>query len=196
MESLTKLQIIETLQSNRISLITPKDYQRIFKIQNTNTAYKSLQRLCRRGVLDRIKDGLYLLKNSGLHEFTIANAIIYPSYVSLESALSRYGILSQFPFAVTSVTLKKSREVQYVKTYEYTRVSPSLYFGFQKESGYLIARPEKALIDMVYLCSKGLRKISFTDLDYDAINKTVFYAYCQKIHNPQFQGFLKQVVHL
>jgi len=196
MESLNKLQIIETLHSKHISLITPKDYQRIFKIQNTNTAYKSLQRLRTCGLLDRIKDGLYLLKNSGLHDFTIANAIICPSYVSLESALSRYGILSQFPFTVTSITFKKSREIQYIKTYEYTRVSPFLYFGFQKESGYLIASPEKALIDMIYLCSKGLRKISFTDLDYNVINKTVFYKYCQKINNPQFNGFLKQVIHL
>jgi predicted transcriptional regulator of viral defense system len=196
MESLNKLQIIRTLQSHHISFITPKDFQRIFSIQNTNTAYKALQRLYEGNVLERIKDGLYMVKNSGLHDFTIANTLINPSYVSLESALSRYGILSQFPFIVTSITLKKSREIQYGKAYEYTKVASSLYFGFQKESGYLIANPEKALLDMIYLCSKGLRKIDFTDLDYTSVNKKLFSVYCKKIVNAQFKGYIKQNVHI
>jgi hypothetical protein len=97
---------------------------------------------------------------------------------------------------VTSITIGKSREVQFIKTYEYIHISPSVYFGFRKESGYLIATPEKALLDMVYLCSKGLRAIDFMDLDYTGVNKKLFSAYCNKIQNAQFKGYLKQNIHI
>ena len=50
----------------------------------------------------------------------------------------------------------------------------------------LIASPEKALLDMIYIVSKGLRRIEFEDLDYSRINKRDFHKMCQKIDYRHF----------
>jgi hypothetical protein len=57
----------------------------------------------------------------------------------------------------------------------------------------LIASPEKALLDMIYIVSKGLRRVEFEDLDYSPINKRGFHKMCQKIGYPPFLNKLKEI---
>lgn len=192
MASLLAFKIEKTFRDEGIALVTKNDLRRRFVIRDNNTAYKMLQRLTAKGLLTRIQGGLYQVSDSPVHDFTLANTIVTPSYVSLESALSRYGILSQFPFVITSVTPKKGKKVETTsKTFEYAHLAPDLFSGFIKEDDYLIATPEKALFDMVYLAAKGLRSVSIEELDLAIIEKKQFTGYCNRVHAPLFTRYLK-----
>ena len=76
-----------------------------------------VKRLLKKGEIIALKKGLYvsklyllgLGKNPGLKERYLeylANIMRYPSYVSLEYALAKYGVIPEGVFALTSVTLK------------------------------------------------------------------------------------------
>src|SRR3990167_8806067 len=109
METLTTIHIIQILRKKTISLFTLSDFGRLFNIHNKQTLYKILQRLEKKKIITQLIKGkyLFLLSSKAPHDFTIANFIYQPSYVSLESALSLYGIITSFPYTITSVTTKK-----------------------------------------------------------------------------------------
>lgn len=192
MDSLSALEIYRTLLVEGIALLTTSDMRRRFKITSVNTAYKMLNRLVIKGLLTRIHGGVYQVSDRPVHDFALANAMVAPSYVSLESALSRYGILSQAPFLVTSVTVKKGKNIEMAtKTLDYVHIAPNLFMGFVKEQNYLIATPTKALFDTVYLTAKGLRSVHLDELDLTTIDKNMFYDYCKIVKAPQLKEYLK-----
>lgn len=45
-----------------------------------------------------------------------------------------------------------------------------LFFGYEKKDGYLIAVPEKALLDQAYLAAKGLRRFPIDEYDLSDLN--------------------------
>lgn len=99
----------------------------------------------------------------------MANFIYEPSYVSFESALSFYGILSH---------LKQSCLKNFDrKTYKYYRLKKELFWGYLKENKYLIAEKEKALADQLYLASKGLKKVHLEEYNLSLIDKTKLKSY-------------------
>ncbi len=86
----------------------------------------------------------------------LTNVLRRQSYISLESALVERGVISQNPSSLLCVTLDypqsfQSKSVSIV----YRRISPDLYWGFEEKATrynkYLIAEPEKALLDWIYL---------------------------------------------
>lgn len=117
--------------------------------------------------LIRLKKGLYVVapdySKMEISRELIANHLYGPSYLSLESALSYYGLIPERVYNVRSVTAKRARKYSTpLGAFEY-RTVPVDYFpiGIQQEetdskSMFLIAAPEKALCDMMVLTS-GLR---------------------------------------
>lgn len=190
MTSLKKIDVYRVLQSSELALFSKHDIQQLFDIPNENTAYKLIGRLEQGNVLQRLKPGIYQLTDAKTHDFVLANHLYRQSYISLESALSRYGLLGQFPFVVTSVTTSRSRAIETNKSFEYVHIAPHLYFGFVKEEDYLIATPEKALFDALYFMSKGLRSFPLDEMDLSATHTKTFKQYCKQTHIGQFQRFL------
>jgi predicted transcriptional regulator of viral defense system len=85
-----------------------------------------------------------------------ANELYYPSYLSFESALSRYGILSQIPYTLTFATNRRSkRTLLRDREVEYRQLKKEYFFGYKLEKGLYIAEPEKAVLDQLYMISKG-----------------------------------------
>ena len=193
MASLSALSIHRTLKTKNIPLFDTTSFQRLFQISNSNTAYKTIQRLTKQKIIERIAPGKYLVTDLYPHKFTIANFIYSPSYISLESALNYYGILPQFPFTITSVTPRKKKTIHHHTTYTYTHLSPQLYWGFTKHQSFLIADPEKALIDLLYLSAKGLATISLDELDLSSIDLKKFQLYASKINTPQFKNLIRRL---
>lgn len=117
--------------------------------------------------LIRLKKGLYVVapkvSKSEISRELIANHLYGPSYISLESALSYYGLIPERVYNVRSVTTKRAKQYTTpLGEFDY-RTVPENYFsiGIQQEktnskSIFLIASPEKALCDMILLTS-GLR---------------------------------------
>lgn len=189
MGTISKTKAIQILHQKRINLFNVSDAKKIFGIKKENTLYKFLQRLEKEKVIERIAKGKYHFLFREINDFELANFLINPSYISLESALSFYGILSQFPYTITSLTPLKSRKIILKgKEYEFLHLDKKYFFGFQKLNHFLIALPEKALLDELYFVSKKLRKIHFEDLNLAEIKKTCLKKFIQ---NYKFLPFLK-----
>jgi len=115
-----------------------------------------------KGVLLPIRRGLYVLgpdeREGPISLPLVANILYGPSYVSLEFALSRYGLIPEGVFDVTSVTLKRSRMIATpLGRFSYRHLPhPAYGIGVRMEQGesgvsFLLASPEKALCDLVML---------------------------------------------
>jgi len=189
---LSQTTIIEKLRQKEISLFTASDFKKIFQIKKENTAYKILERLTKRRILKRLTKRKYLFTFLESDDFQIANFLYSPSYISLESALSFYGIITQFPYQITSITPKKTKIIKTLnKEFSYVHIKPELFFGYEKKEKFLIALPEKALFDYLYLCSKGLRNFEKNDFDLKIIDKKKFLSLLKETKREKLMRFLK-----
>lgn len=128
-----------------------------------------ITRLIASGEIVRIKKGLYCFgeafrRNPICREY-LANLIYGPSYVSLDYALALHGLIPEHVETVTSVTTRRSRCFDTpLGHFSYRTLSPQRYaVGVIREvSGvmpFLVASPEKALVDKIWSDSrfKGTR---------------------------------------
>lgn len=172
MEAISKLDAIKILHQKKVTFFDVVDAGKIFGIEKSKTLYVLLQRLEKDGVINRIVNGKYYFALKEYNEFELANFLVNPSYISLESALSFYGILPQFPYTITSLTPLKTKKINYQdKEYEYSHLDTGYFWGFLKKDKFLIASPEKALLDELYFMAKKLRNIHLQDLNLKAIDR-------------------------
>lgn len=93
------------------------------------------------------------------HAFEVANTLVRPSYVSLESALTFHGLIPEAVYVTTSVTTARTSHFYTpLGTFDYRHISTGLMWGYAEERvaahashTALVARPEKALLDLVHL---------------------------------------------
>lgn len=166
METITKDEFIHTLREKGISLFTYADIRKIFGV-GASTAKSLLGRLKDKNIIESLVRGKYrfLLAEQPAEDFEIANFIYAPSCVSLESALSYYGIVDQVPYQITSVTPRKTRGFEVgVKTFAYAHIKPKFFCDYKREGGFLIAKPQKAVFDFLYLVYKGARSSNNIEL--------------------------------
>ena len=142
-----------------------------------------LSALAKKGELIRLKNGLYAIasKARGISPEYIAFKLYGPSYVSLEWAMNRHGIMPDVPFHVTSVTAKPTRTFKTPwGNFYYRTIKKDYFFGYEKHEDvrgepYLMADVEKTIIDYLYLHSdikdaddiEGLRFNPFTMEELD-----------------------------
>ena len=158
MESLSTTDVIKLLQRQPTPLFSLSDFERILGIENRRTLYKKIQRLEDKKIIQRLIKGKYRFLLSTVDDFTMANFLYQPSYVSLETALSFYGIITGFPYQITSITTQKARSFDIdSKEFKFSRISPALFWGWEKKEDFLIAEKEKALLDYLYFGLKGFR---------------------------------------
>ena len=120
----------------------------------------NLTRWCGKGLLVKLRNQYYAFPEyRQVPDFSryVANRIYAPSYISLHSALSFYGMIPEEVVQLTSVTTLKTAKFENVfGTFHYQNVKTPLYFGYeiktmQNGRGLLFATPEKALLDLLYL---------------------------------------------
>ena len=114
----------------------------------------------KKGYLIRLKNGIYAFSREReiLRGEAIAFLLYQPSYLSLESALAWYGFIPEIVYAYTSITARITRTFENVcGRFIYRHVKSDLFWGYvqmKTEHGpYLLAEPEKALLDYFYLNS-------------------------------------------
>jgi len=137
--------------------------------------------LVKDGVLIRLKRGVYqpVFQDRKLEK--VANELYYPSYLSFESALSRYGILSQTPYVLTFATSKPSKRLNLGdKEVEYRQLKKEYFFGYILENGIYVAEPEKALLDHLYMISRGLSADQISELSLIGLDKNKLIKYSRK----------------
>ncbi|UCH01130.1 MAG: hypothetical protein JSU78_04070 [Deltaproteobacteria bacterium] len=142
-------------------------------------------RYVKKGLLMRLKRGLYArtetlghLGQLGL--FHIANMLQVPSYISLMTALSYYGITTQGQRgSFESISVKRTKTFEAGDlSFHYSKIRPDLYRGFIKRDGVFIARPEKALLDSFYLASMGRYALDGSSLDLTKVDEEMLADFC------------------
>ncbi len=132
---------------NNIKTVFPDfNSRRLYEWQKTNK-------------LKKIKNGSYVFSDKNFDESEvnfISNRLREPSYISLEYALSYYGLIPETVFVRTSITTKKTTFVKSViGNFNYRSIKENLFFGYvmtgRGNSQFKIAEPEKALLDFLYL---------------------------------------------
>ena len=144
----------------------------------------------RNGFIIRIKRNLYVVSqkvhNQEISRELTANHLYGPSYISLESALSYYGLIPERVYSVRSICTKMYKTYNTpLGHFEYIKM-PEKYFqiGIRQEIienqyAFLIATPTKALCDMMVATPnlrlqsvKAMRNYLTKDLriDFDTLN--------------------------
>lgn len=126
--------------------------------------FDKINELIKQGILVLVKNGLYIPGPaslvSGPEPFLLANHIWGPSYVSLESAMSYWGLIPERVYEISSVTTMLSKTYN-TPTGRYSYIHmPSPYYamGIQQRKlsdrqHILIASPEKSVCDKVVATS-------------------------------------------
>ncbi|KKP80238.1 MAG: hypothetical protein A2271_02930 [Candidatus Moranbacteria bacterium RIFOXYA12_FULL_35_19] len=133
----------------------------------------------KKGYIKKITKGYYIFSDTQINEsvlFIIANKIFDPSYISLEMALSYYGLIPEGVYSITSVITKKTyKPVSSLGQFSYHRIKPELMFGYQlvayQNHNFKIAEIEKSILDYFYVNSKLKTRGEFEEL---RINKDIF----------------------
>jgi len=188
------LQILRILEDTDKNIFTTQDLKKILEVQNTNTLYKTVERLIRKNILVRITKGIYFVSTKTPDEFEIATFLKRPSYVSLESALNFYGILIQSPYQIISVTPKRGGKIIFKdKEFLFYHILPEYFWGYKKMNNFLIAEPEKAIIDEIYFESKGRETIDFKECDLSSINRKKLKEYAKKVDWLPFHKLFRKI---
>lgn len=120
----------------------------------------NLVRWVKQGLLVRLKNGLYTfpecLEESGF-AYVAAGCMHRPSYISLHAALAFYGLIPEAVASITSVSTRKTATFgNNLGYFTYQQIKPDVFqkydllFTAQKRR-FKMARPEKALVDLLYL---------------------------------------------
>ena len=130
-----------------------------------------LHRMTGKGIVQRLANGYYANPFSPPSLDEVSMILKKPSYISMETALNKYGILPQTVYAYTMVTTDHPYSFNALGTvFEYHQVQPVYFFGYQEKTQHaFIADPEKALLDLIYLRhfkrSKQKRQLMYSQLD-------------------------------
>jgi len=188
METYNLIALTKKLYESPLALFTTKTLRDLSGVNVPQATFFSLlSRLTRQNILQKLERDKYLLAGGRVHDFNIANFLYEPSYVSLEAALNFHGVLSQFPYEIASITPRKSvTKMLNGKTYRYVRIKKTLFWGYEPLQGFLIAQPEKALLDLLYLQSKGLAIAHTDEMDTSKLDQTRLAAYTEQF--PAMKG--------
>ena len=180
-----KIKNLPTFSSSLFSSIT----------DDVDTLRVQLTKWKKKGLVIQLKKGLYVLGDKEREiepsNFYLANQIIIPSYISLESALSYYGLIPEFVASITSITIRKTcRFKNQFGTFIYQHIKSEGFTGFDlkksNDLNILIACPEKAVVDFLYL---NLHE--FTIKNKDIFKKSYRFQNCNNLSLRKIKYYAK-----
>lgn len=158
----------------------------------------------RKNLLIQLRRGVYILKEnqSRISKFALAHILYNPSYISLSSAMSFYGLIPDVVGQVTSITTKKTYAFKNefgVFTFSHIKKEVFDCFIHQKDENgldFFIAKPEKALIDYIYFNKvktidelfESYRLQSFENLNFEMLTELA-----KKINTNYINNIVKEL---
>ena len=99
------------IRSKRLSLFSRRDIEVLFGL-SPNAATMLLHRYSKRGIIVRVKRGMYAVEGAVPPELYIANQLYSPSYISREFALSYHRVIPETVYEITSVTTRDTAQFE------------------------------------------------------------------------------------
>lgn len=131
----------------------------------------------RKNYIRKLINKWYLFAETPVEEmllYRISNCLCRPSYVSLESALGFYHLIPEGVYSQQAITTRKTNSYKTpLGVFNYRTLKPAFFFGYRilhkDKLPVLMAEPEKALLDYLYLTGSLL---SLKDMKALRINVT------------------------
>lgn len=132
---------------------------------------RAIHRLMQKGLIHKLGKGLYAnsFNTPSLEE--VACVLYPPAYISLESALFMQSILEQAPQIVTCVSMNKTKTFHTtLGDIAYHHIKRELFLGYKIDDRVLIALPEKAALDFIYLQRQNGLEPKFNEWNCENLN--------------------------
>jgi predicted transcriptional regulator of viral defense system len=150
---MNQTEALQRIQQLGVSAFETRDISALLHVRPANASVL-LARLASRGFVRRLARGRWSIGTRPNRE-QLAEQVAAPSptYISLQSALFRHGLIEQVPEILYAVTLGRARKVRTpFGTVSLHRLPPALFGGFEMAAdGTKMATAEKALFDLLYL---------------------------------------------
>lgn len=169
-----------------------------------------------KGFIKKIIRGYYLFSDTPVDEeilFKISNQIYYPSYISLESALSYYNLIPETVYGITAISTRKTYQFKTdLGNFSFRSITPKLFFGYDliknKKYHTKIASIEKTILDYFYFNShlQSINDFSSLRINREAmteqVNENKLFEYLKEINQKRlnerinnFWRYIKDVKH-
>lgn len=180
---------------------------------NPGSVRVQLSRWTKSGWVFQLRRGLYAIappfQKVKPHPFLVANLMQRASYVSIQSALAFHGLIPDIVHTTLSVsTGRPERRETPLGIFEFRHIQSELLRGYrmmelqgpkQPSQQALVATPEKALLDLVYLLPRadtlnylhGLRLQNLERLDLDELHRQA-----EIFNTPKMQRATEAILHL
>jgi len=167
-----------------------------------------LSRWIKAGKIYQLRRGLYSIappyQRQQPHPFLVANHLQKASYVSLQSTLSFYGLIPEVVNITTSVSTGRPERLDTpLGAFEFRHIKTELLFGYRMtelgEQSALIATPEKALLDLIYLQPGGDSLTYLKELrlqNTEKLDKDLLRRQSEKFNTPKLQNAVKGILQL
>lgn len=150
------MKYIDFINSFKEPIFTLQD----LKICGIEVSSVQLSQWTKNRYLIKLKNGVYVFseRKDLLSMEAISHSLFEPSYISLERALSRHGLIPEIVYNCTALTTRKTKTIKNdFGVFIFRNIKKDLFFGYNtihEEGGvYFLAEPEKALLDYLYLNS-------------------------------------------
>lgn len=165
--------MLDQFNNDELVIFTTREFA-IHSGLSMSAAAKRLPRLAEKKLLTKITKGVWA--NTGhpyFHPLSCAPYLLgkEQGYVSFLTALHLHGVVSQIPKTIQVATTGRARSLDSpVGRYEFFQIKPELMqqgtVWSETHLPYLIATPEKALLDTLYLSTRKNRRFaSLPELD-------------------------------
>jgi len=150
MKELSLYKIRDMALKNNVPVYNVNEFSNLIQ-KNNKIAIVYMNRLIKNDLATKLINGKISFIND---DFIIASQLIYPSYISINSALLFHKLAQQVPDKVECVTTINS--INYNKLgILYHKIKPELFFGYKRynynNSYIFVANPDKAVLDGLYL---------------------------------------------
>jgi predicted transcriptional regulator of viral defense system len=130
-----------------------------------------------KGYLQKLVNKWYLFSDIAMDDFLryrISNCLYRPSYISLESALSQYNLIPEGVYTIQNITTRKTILYETaIGSFQFRNLKTSVFFGYyvdrRNNLPVLMADPEKALLDFLYLSPQIKTMVDMQGLRFNII---------------------------
>lgn len=163
-----------------------------------------LSEWAKKGYIVKLKNGFYAFadKKKEIKNEYISFFLYQPSYISLEWVLSKYGLIPEMVYSLTAITTKTTRVFKNeFGVFTYRHVKPEMFFGYKKviygNQAFLIAEPEKALIDFLYLNANEIKneadmeELRLNEFELKKLNKNKIKKFSKIIRSAALNNIIK-----
>ena len=144
--------VLEVIFNSTRSVFNVQSLRMLTECEDSQKLTKSLHYYVKEGKIRNPRRGIYT--KATYNEREMACSLFRPAYISLEYVLQRAGVVFQYDDTITCVSyLNRIAEVD-EKIYKFRIINPELWIGMEgidQNDNILIATPERAFLDMVYL---------------------------------------------